>query len=252
MLILLSPTKQMNFSGKAAFLPGLSEPVFNGEAFELNNLLKSYSAAEIAGLMSTSMKLAESTSELIENFGKEGCEQGAALLSYSGTVFQHMDIPSLGEKEWNYAAAHVRILSGLYGFLRPADRIFPYRLEMKTPLENRRGSGLYQFWKEKISDCLIKENQPVLNLSSGEYSKAVNWKKLAVPVLSIQFKEKKGSRYSTVGMYSKMARGLMAGRLIRQGVENREDLKNWDINGYGFNEELSTGSEWIFSGNWRC
>ncbi|MBN2657035.1 MAG: YaaA family protein [Spirochaetales bacterium] len=251
MLILLSPTKQMEFNRHSRFVPELSDPPFLREAFELNGLLERFSPSGIAGLMNTSEKLAESTCALVGSFGKGDCGRGPAMLSYSGTVFQHMDVPSMNREEWEYAAGHVRILSGLFGYLRPADRVFPYRLEMKTALKNREGAGLYPYWRGKITRCLAEENQPVLNLASGEYGKAVNWKELKVPVLSIQFREKKGDRYSTVGMYSKMARGKMAGLLIRRGIDDWNDLKDLDLNGYIFNDELSTEKEWIFSGNWR-
>jgi len=188
MIILLSPTKQMDFNRNFQFSPKLSEPFFSREALKLNSLLRQFSSQDMAGLMKTSVKLAESTCSLVRNFGSDDCERGPALLSYSGTVYQHMELPSLTEGEWRYAKDHVRILSGIFGYLKPEDRIYPYRLEMKTPLVTSTGSGLYPFWKEKITERLAAENRPVLNLASAEYSKAVDWKRLSNPVLSIQFK----------------------------------------------------------------
>jgi len=251
MIILLSPTKQMDFSRELKVSLSLGNPLFSREAFEINRLLGHSSPMEMAGLMKTSEKLAESTCSLVRSFGSDDCARGPALLSYSGTVFQHMDVPSLEEGEWRYASDHVRILSGMFGYLKPDDRIYPYRLEMKTPLTTSSGSGLYTFWKDKITESLVAENRPVLNLTSSEYGKAVDWKRLSNPILSIHFKEIKGSGFSTVGMYSKMARGKIAGRIIREGLTDWKALKDWNINGYRYNDELSKADKWIFSGNWR-
>lgn len=251
MLVLLSPTKQMNFTSDYSYKLEFTEPQFMTEAGELNNLLRALNSGELINLMKISEKLADETHKMIIRYGCESIEKGAALHSYSGTVFQQLDAKSFNETQWSYAADHFRILSGLYGYLRPADKISPYRLEMKTPLKNPRGSGLYHFWKQKITESVLSENRPVLNLASAEYSKAIDRKKLNQPMVSVAFREKSGDRYRTVGMYSKMARGRMAGEIVRNQLEIMNEILEWDINGYRFDESLSSDEDWIFTGNWR-
>jgi cytoplasmic iron level regulating protein YaaA (DUF328/UPF0246 family) len=245
MLILLSPTKQMSFPDESHRDSGLTEPRFLQEAEVLSKKLKYFSKRELSQLMNLSEKLAEETFTVIQNLGMTYTPSGAALLSYSGTVFQHLNPQSLNDEQWKYAVSHVGILSGLYGFLLPSDSISPYRLEMKTPL------GLYDFWKKRLTAHLIERDCPILNLASSEYSKVINWKDIKQPVLSLQFKEEKDKKLRTVGMYSKMARGKLAGMIIRNKLTDWNSIKEWDIGGYSYNKNESSDRQWVFSGKWR-
>jgi cytoplasmic iron level regulating protein YaaA (DUF328/UPF0246 family) len=244
MLILLSPTKQMSLSSRPLAEALLTEPRFLHEAQELSERLRKISKQELSILMGMSEKLTEETYSLIQKFGMKNSSTGAAWLSYSGTVFQHMDPQTLGNDAWDYAFSHLGILSGLYGFLRPTDRIYPYRLEMKTSL------GLYDFWRDKLTSVLVERDCPILNLASSEYSKVINWKQIKKPALTLQFKEEKEGRLRTVGMYSKMARGKMARMVIMNKLTEWDNIKNWNVGGYLFNETESSDRQWIFSGKW--
>lgn len=244
MLILLSPTKQMNFSSESKVETVMTEPLFLNEAHKLSKRLKKIKKQELSRLMNIGVKLTEETYSVIQKFGMEDSPSGAAWLSYSGTVFQHLDPRSLRNEERDYAFSHLAILSGLYGILHPTDRISPYRLEMKTAL------GLYDFWRDKLTSVLIEKDCPVLNLASSEYSKVINWKKIEKPTLSILFKEEKEGRLRTIGMYSKMARGKIARMIISNKLTNWDIIKNWKIGGYSYNDTESSDLQWVFSGKW--
>lgn len=202
-------------------------------------------------LMHISGALTDETRLSIEAFNSSPDLSGPALFSYSGTLYKWLDPWSLTEDQLEYANESCRILSGLYGFLRPLDIISPYRLEMKTPLSNMAGRNLYPFWIDKITKALADENRTVLSLASDEYTRALRTGDLNMPFISVRFKERKGDRLRTVGMYSKMARGKMAGMILRDKTEDHETLKNWNIGGYVFDESFSSDKEWVYTGNWR-
>jgi len=246
MLILLSPTKQMNFNRIDKYENSLKTPSFLNEAKSLNRELNKMDCPALIRLMKISDKIADSAHLDIKSFNSEAGEFLSALYAYSGTVFQWIKPESLGEDELKYAAEHLRILSGLYGVLHPDDRIFRYRLEMKTPLSIGNCNNLYQFWKKKLTDYLIGEDQAIINLASNEYIKAINTKQLKHPFISIQFKEQSGNQIRTVGMYSKMARGLMAGKILREQLSDPFLIKGWNLDGYIYNAEQSGESDWIF------
>lgn len=251
MLILLSPTKQMDFSGHPHFTYSPGEPLFPEESVELLNTLRELDEAAIARLMGVSEEIARETAGRFRRFEKADTEEGPALLAYSGTVFLYMNPRGFTESQLAYAEDHVRIISGLYGYLRPSDRIRPYRLEMKTVLANSRGGNLYDFWKEKITSVLAAENRPVLNLASAEYTRVVDFKRLTRPVITVHFREKSGDKLRTVGTYSKMARGMLAGLIIRKELSDPRSIQDLDIKGYRFDGRKSSASEWIYTGNWR-
>lgn len=246
MLILLSPTKQMDFSRVDKYAEVQRTPDFVSEAIDLNRALNLFNRKELMDLMKISEKIAVSTHGDIKRFNRGDGEYGSALYVYSGTVFQWIKPEALVNDELMYAAKHLRILSGMYGILKPMDRVFRYRLEMKTPLSYKQCRNLYQYWKQKMTDSLVQEDQPILNLASGEYIKALDKKKLKHPFITIHFKERTGNAIRTVGMYSKMTRGLMAGRIIREQISDPFVLKKWDLDGYNFDPELSSDSDWIF------
>ena len=221
-------------------------PDFFEEAELLNGQLKKLTGNELAMLMKISPKIAEQTRRHIHDFSSKSQKRASAFFAYSGTVFQSLDPFSLSANDLQFAEEHVRILSGIYGVLRPNDQISPYRLEMKTPLKNPAGSNLYAFWKGRIYQSLLSGDGPIINLASTEYFKALDYKKIASPVISLQFKERKAGKIQTVGMYSKIARGLMARRIIVEQVSDPLLLQRGDTGGYFFSSELSSEGNWVF------
>lgn len=252
MTIIISPTKQMNFNIEVAGgnSPGTvsdtDHPICEKEAGILNNILKGYSPDELASLMKMSPALAENSYRNIQYFGSSENPKKAALFSYSGTVFQAMGPESFSYDELVFAGKHLRILSGLYGVLKPMDLIEPYRLEMKIALKVPGSApGLYHWWRDKITD-LMKEETLIMNLASDEYSKVLDKKQLKGDIISFSFKEENGASLRTVGMFAKKARGVMVKRIIRERVSDPELLKQGETGGYFYRPEYSSSLNWVF------
>ena len=174
-----------------------------------------------------------------------------AIFAFKGDVYSGLTLDKFTEDDYAYAQDHLRILSGLYGCLRPMDLIQPYRLEMKTRLKNDRGENLYQFWDEHITKSLNKElkkqQEPVLvNLASNEYFKSVKPKLLEGRLLNINFKESKEGKTRVVAIFAKRARGMMTDYIIRNRIEKPEGLKKFKLDGYKFNKALSDDKQWTF------
>ena len=170
-----------------------------------------------------------------------------ALLAFKGDVYNGINASSLSVKDLEFAQKNVRILSGLYGVLRPLDLIQPYRLEMGTKLGNTQGSNLYDYWGSGISEILNEdEEEMIVNLASNEYFKAIDKKNLKAQMLDIVFKEKKNGTYKTIAIYAKRARGLMINYIIRNRVTDTEVLKEFSDEGYQYNQELSGESTWVY------
>jgi hypothetical protein len=174
-----------------------------------------------------------------------------AIFAFKGDVYSGLDLDKFTEDDYAYAQDHLRIISGLYGCLRPLDLIQPYRLEMKTKLNNDRGENLYQFWGDRITESLNKklkkQKEPVLvNLASNEYFKSVKPKLLAGRLLTINFKETKDRKTRVVAIFAKRARGMMADYIIRNRVEKPEDIKKFKMGGYKFSKSLSDDKQWTF------
>ena len=174
-----------------------------------------------------------------------------AIFAFKGDVYGGLELDSFKEDDYVYAQDHLRILSGLYGCLRPLDLIQPYRLEMKTKLKNDRGENLYQFWDDRITKSINKElkkqKEPVLvNLASNEYFKSIKPKLLEGRLLNITFKETKAGKTRVVAIFAKRARGMMADYIIRNRIEKPEDLKKFKLGGYKFNKGLSDDKQWTF------
>ncbi|MBI9099000.1 MAG: YaaA family protein [Spirochaetaceae bacterium] len=249
MLILLSPTKQMDFSRADRYSQTGGEPEFLKEALLLNRELKKLDLSEIKKLMKTSDNLSKITRENIQKFHQQDTISHSALFAYRGTVFQSLDAGNFTPLDLDYTSKHLRILSGLYGLLKPDHMVYPYRLEMKTPLVNEEGENLYHFWKPRITDSLNREEGPIVNLASGEYTKAIDIRQLHHQMISLSFKEREAGKVRTVGMYSKVARGLMARHIIHMKIIEPDPLKNFDLQGYIYDPELSSESDWIFVRN---
>jgi hypothetical protein len=182
----------------------------------------------------------------------KGSNAKQALLAFKGDIYSGLDIEHYARKEYDFAQKHLRILSGLYGILRPLDLMLPYRLEMATKLATVRGKNLYQFWGTKISESvrsLLKSEKSgiLLNLCSAEYFKAIQSDSLDIRIITPVFKEFRDGSYRFITLYAKKARGLMCNYIIQNHIVDTEGLKSFDVAGYQFNKRLSSKDEWIFT-----
>jgi len=252
MLITLSPSKGQDFE-----TPGLSKAHSKPGALKDSELLieelRKIRQKDIQHLMSVSENIAKLNADRYQSFKTPFTTKNAkqAIFAFKGDVYSGIEIEKYQEADLKYAQNHLRILSGLYGCLRPLDLIQPYRLEMKTKLHNVRGENLYQFWGDRITDELNKElkkqHEPVLvNLASNEYFKSVKPKKLKGRLLNINFKETKDGKTRIVAIFAKRARGMMADYILRNRIEKADQIKKFRQGGYRFSRELSDDKQWTF------
>lgn len=254
MLILLSPAKLQNFKHQN-FVNEYSLPDFLNLSAELVEEMRQLSAYELSKLLEINAKLAQLNVERYSNWHLPFTPQNAkqAVYVFNGEVFNGLDAKSLSESDAKYMQSHLRIISGLYGLLRPLDLIQPYRLEMATKLPYGKVGDLYHFWSavvtKAVKNALIVSGNPqvILNLSSGEYFKTLNHKNLKANVIDVEFFETKNDKLKTIVVYTKKARGLMARYVIENKIENPEDLKGFSADGYWFCENLSTETKLVFS-----
>ncbi|PHS72589.1 MAG: peroxide stress protein YaaA [Cycloclasticus sp.] len=252
MLLVISPAKTLDFDTPAQTRQ-FSHAEFIDDSAELIDQLKTLSPADISSLMSISDKLGVLNSnrfiEWTVPFTLENSKQ--ALLAFKGDVYEGMDANNFSEDDLNWANEHLRILSGLYGLLKPLDLMQPYRLEMGTRFNNQRGKNLYEFWGTKITDKLNQElteqKSPVLiNLASNEYFKSVKPAQLKTKVITPIFKDWKNDKYKIISFYAKKARGMMSAYIIKNRLQSPSDIKQFDTAGYAFSAEQSTEDEWVF------
>ncbi len=247
MLAIISPSKTQDFS--ECNIDIFSQTRQLESSNELIGILKSKSKSQISKLMSLSEKLSELNFDRFQNFKLPFTLENAkqAILAFKGDVYNGINAPDLSSEDLEFAQSKVRMLSGLYGVVRPLDLIQPYRLEMGTKLSNAKGPNLYDYWGAEISNVL-NEDEPdlIINLASNEYFKAINKNVLNANILDIVFKEKKGETYKIIGIYAKRARGLMVNYIIRNRLENPEALKNFSDEGYRFDKDLSSDSSWVY------
>lgn len=253
MLIVLSPAKNMNFD-PAPGAPRATKPVFLKDTAQLSATTAKLTKARIKSLMHISDNLADLNYERFQAFNPEG--KGASLkqaaLAFNGDVYLGLDAKTLGGDDLKFAQDHLRILSGLYGLLRPLDAIQPYRLEMGSRLKNPRGANLYEFWGAaiagEIDNALKNHPDPTLvNLASNEYFSAVDAKSLKAPVVTPIFKEEKDGKLRQLQFFAKRARGLMARWAMENRIENAEALKRFKVDGYAFRTEGSDETTWLFA-----
>ena len=253
MLMLLSPAKTLDYETPAT-TNSFSIPDYLGKSSELVKVLKQKSFLDLMELMQVSQKIAELNVERFNQwklpFSTENAKQ--AVLAFKGDVYTGLDASALSENRLAYTQSHLRILSGLYGLLRPLDLMQPYRLEMGLKLTTKKGENLYQFWGEKITDALnvllAKQDEPVLiNLASNEYFKSVQKKNLDGRLITPEFKDWKNGKYKMISFFAKKARGLMVRFAIDHNIQKAEVLQNFDYDGYHFNLELSRADKWVFS-----
>lgn len=251
MIVTLSPAKILDFESEVTQNKS-TLPVFQKEAIELNSLLKSLSAEEIAKMMKVNPQLAHSTYEYIHSFDMEQVNDRQAAYAYNGIAYQGLDINTFSDADLEFSQNHLLLFSGIYGVLRPLDRIKPYRLEMQTKLPNRKGKTLYDFWKDTLtkhmSDAMQKSSNVWINLTSKEYSKVIDRKKLPKGHLMImpEFREYTDNGYKQVVVYTKKARGMMARFIMHHQLTEVEHLKAFDTEGYTYSEQLSGDEEWVF------
>lgn len=251
MIVVLSPSKTQEFKGPRHDVFTLPALLSHSEV--LISDLKRMGKKEIAQLMKVSDTLAELNYQRYHNFHLPFDPDNArqALLAFRGDVYEGMDAQNYTSEDFSFAQKHLRILSGLYGVLRPLDLIQPYRLEMGLSLINQRGKNLYEFWGNKITELLnqsLSEDIPpiLVNLASQEYFKVIKPKELGASILTVSFKEKKGEAYKVVGFFAKRARGMMADFIIKNRITKPEDMQHFAQAGYRFTPELSGMDEWVF------
>lgn len=253
MLMLISPAKTLDFE-TAPVTDTATLPDFLDQSKALIGVLRDLAPQDISSLMSISDKLGQLNYDRYHQWHTPFTEKNAkqAALAFKGDVYTGLDAEQFSAGDFTFAQEHLRILSGLYGLLRPLDLIQPYRLEMGTRLANPRGNNLYQFWGERltraVNEQLSKLKQPVVvNLASNEYFKSVQPKQLAAPLITPVFKDWKNGQYKIISFYAKKARGLMAAYAIRHRIQDAEALKQFDAEGYCYNETLSKGQQWVFT-----
>lgn len=252
MYFLLSPAKNLN--EERDFTPKIySQPPLLDQAEQLMNDVRPLSPQQIAELMHVSDKIALLNAERNQNwqppFTPDNAKQ--ALFMFNGDVYDGIGAYQRSEEEISYIHNHVRILSGLYGVLRPLDLMQPYRLEMGIPLANSRGKNLYEFWGERVTERLnftlqCSEDGIVVNLASQEYFKVIQPAKLNARIITPVFRDEKNGVYKVISFYAKRARGLMVRYAAENAIEDVEQLKQFDLDGYAYNEAVSSENEWVF------
>ena len=252
MLIVLSPAKTLDFESDIK-VTKTTEPDFIARSAELVSALRTMPPAKIASLMSISDSLAQLNVARYGSWSKRFTLNNSrpALLAFDGDVYEGLDARSLNARQLDWAQKHLRILSGLYGVLRPLDLMQPYRLEMGTRLATKRGKDLYAFWGDEITDALNQalaaaKAGALVNLASEEYFKSVRTAKLAKPTITPVFEEWKGGRYKIVSFFAKRARGLMARYAIEHKLTAPEQLQDFDSEGYAFDAKASDGIRFVF------
>ncbi|MDX1597890.1 MAG: peroxide stress protein YaaA [Marinobacter sp.] len=251
MLMVISPAKTLDYESPLA-TETFSQPAFLDDACELVDQLKTLEPHQVSNLMNISDKLGQLNADRFQQwhtpFTPENARQ--AILAFKGDVYTGLDAESFSEKEFEFAQKHLRMLSGLYGVLKPLDLMQPYRLEMGTKFENTRGKDLYAFWGDRITgelNRLLAEDDGVLvNLASNEYFKSVRKKDLKGRLITPQFKDWKNGQYKMISFYAKKARGLMCRYAIQNGITQADDLKGFNLEGYYFCEEQSDENNWLF------
>ena len=251
MKVLLSPAKSLDFKSQLPTEKN-SHLCFEKEAEYLNSILKRKSPKDLSELMGVSSKIADLNYERNNNwslpFTKKNARQ--SVYAFSGDVYRGLDAYSINDDKIDFMQSTVRIISGLYGLIKPLDLIQPYRLEMGTKLSFDSNKNLYDYWREKITNQLnleLYENEPVLNLASNEYFKAIDSKVLKSGVYSANFKQFKDGNYKTIAIFSKKARGMMTRYIIDNNITDISALKSFNYDGYIYHENLSSENELIFS-----
>jgi hypothetical protein len=253
MLLVISPAKTLDYETPLKTRRH-TQPDYLDDAQLLVNRARNYSALDIAELMQVSMKIAELNFSRFHDWQQPFTPQNArqAILAFKGDVYTGLDAGSFTAADFDFAQSHLRILSGLYGLLRPLDLMQPYRMEMGRRIDTERGANLYQFWKTRIADGLNRQLRRIrsdclVNLASQEYFKAVDTRALNADVITPEFKEHRNGQYRMIGVYAKKARGQLSRFVIRNRLTDAEAIKSFDESGYAYNPDLSSTQKWVFS-----
>lgn len=253
MLTVISPAKKLDYSSPVSSATH-TQPALLEHSQELLTGLKALSPKDVCALMGLSDKLGALNYERFQEWQTPFTTENArpAVLAFKGDVYQGLDAESMSDRQLDWAQDNLRILSGLYGLLRPLDLMQPYRLEMGTKFTNGRGTDLYQFWGDvitgEINKLLAESSDAVLiNLASNEYFKSVQAKDIKGRIVTPVFMDKKTDKYNIISFYAKKARGLMSAFIIKNKITNVENIKNFDVDGYSYNGALSEGDKWVFT-----
>ena len=251
MKLVLSPAKSLDYDSK---LPTTktTESRFLNESERINKLLKKESPKKLSKLMKISDNLAQLNYDRNQNWSLPFTKENArpAMYAFSGDVYRGLDAYTIDTKKLDKVQDTVRIISGLYGLLKPLDLIQPYRLEMGTKFPVGKNKNLYEFWRQQVTQALndeLEEGELFLNLASNEYFKAIDVKALKVPVINIKFQELKDGKYKTIAIFSKLARGLMTRYVIDTNAKTIEDVKGFSLENYRYTEDLSSDNELVFT-----
>ncbi|WP_213875211.1 peroxide stress protein YaaA [Pseudomonas sp. dw_358] len=252
MLMVISPAKTLDFETPPT-TRRFTQPEFLDHSQLLIEQLRELSPAQIAGLMHLSDKLAGLNAARFGSWDRPFTPENAkpALLAFKGDVYTGLQAETFSEKQLDYAQKHLRMLSGLYGLLRPLDLMQPYRLEMGTKLANPRGKDLYAFWGERISEWLNQAlaeqgDDLLLNLASNEYFSAVKRSALKARIIDTEFRDLKNGQYKIISFYAKKARGMMSRFVITERIKTVKGLQGFDVDGYGFSKEQSSADKLVF------
>jgi uncharacterized protein len=252
MITFISPAKTLDFES-----PYKDKKVSNAKLLSHSNelvaVLKKTNSEQLQKLMSISEKLADLN---VDRFNEwklpiSASKSRPAIRAFKGDVYVGIDVESLKQKEINYLQKNLRILSGLYGVLKPLDMILPYRLEMGTELKNNQGKNLYAFWKNILTDHIVEEDKinhsdTIINLASNEYFKAIDKEKLQSNIITPVFKDYSNGKFKVISFHAKKARGLMCRYMAINGIKKTEDIKDFDLEGYKFEKNISTNDQYVF------
>ena len=251
MKLVISPAKSLNYESE---LPTSfsTESSFLSEAQQLNDLLKKKSAKDLSDLMHISPNLGQLNYERNQTWSLPFTSKNSrpAIYAFSGDVYRGLDAYTIQESKLKNLQNTVRVLSGLYGVLKPLDLVQPYRLVMGTKFPVENSKNLYEFWRKKVTKALnddLKEGELFVNLASQEYFKVIDVKLLKEPVVHVDFKEFKNDQYKTIAIFAKLARGYMTRFIIENSIETIEGLKDFAIKGYGYDANLSTDTKLVFT-----
>ena len=248
MKIVVSPAKKLNFDHHISF--NTTTPSFLPKTHKLAGLMKQLSEKELEKLMKLSPKLAALNHQRFQDYSKNPKEGQPAVFAFNGDTYSGLDIQTFSKTELNHAQKILRILSGLYGMLKPLDLIQPYRLEMGTKLSFDQLNSLYQYWQDDVTEKLnseLKKNEPLINCASQEYFGVINQTKLSAPIITPVFKEKKNGALKIISFNAKRARGMFARFIIQEKIKHLDDLKEFQHDGYQYQDKLSTEQELVFT-----
>ncbi len=251
MLSIISPAKSLDFSPLKKNIP-ISKAKFEHNSNELVKHIKSFSLNELQSLLQVSNQIAKLNYERYQTWVFAGDDdKKPALFAYNGDVYEGIDAHTLSMESLNILQSNLRIISGLYGVLQPFDGILPYRLEMSTPLQFGASKNLYEYWTNNITQTIINDIETgnhsyLINLASQEYFKAIQTKKIPVPIIHCEFKDYKNGKLQMISFFAKKARGMMVRYIAEHDVKEPEHLQGFDYGGYAFEPQLSKENKYVF------